>query len=319
LRINSRQELQVAAVVVTFNRHTLLLKSISALLGQTRPLDALIIVDNASTDGTREHLERLGHLGNPQIIYLLQTENTGGAGGFKAGLQYCLERGFDWVWLADDDAIALPDTIEKLLAIDPQPANLYGSSAVFQNQNDEWTLCWPCTADIADRPRTIRNLGEVSSVYETDLAPFLGCFVSGQLLSTIGLPDAGFFISGDDLEFTERARAHGARVFLVRDSLVQHPRPDDYTVTYFGRQFLCLRLPPWRRYYYVRNKIIIARLYYGARLFTQTLPGLLLRMIATLKHEKQRRAQASAFLLGIWHGVRNLRGRRVSPGKWSSV
>ena len=54
-------DLRVAAVVVTYNRKELLMECLEALLRQTRPLQAIYIIDNASTDGTPELLHREGY------------------------------------------------------------------------------------------------------------------------------------------------------------------------------------------------------------------------------------------------------------------
>jgi len=85
--------LRVCAVVVTYNRKDLLVECLEALRRQTGPLDAIYIIDNASTDGTPELLRSRGYrdgavIENPldgsEIIirYVRLPVNTGGAGGF---------------------------------------------------------------------------------------------------------------------------------------------------------------------------------------------------------------------------------------------
>src|SRR5690606_27933775 len=97
----------------------------------TRPLQAIYIIDNASTDGTPELLHRMGYTPSPQggtltletpgnqekvkIIHIRLPENTGGAGGFHEGVKRAYNDGYDWIWLMDDDAEPLEDALEKLL------------------------------------------------------------------------------------------------------------------------------------------------------------------------------------------------------------
>src|ERR1700761_1080776 len=107
----------VAAVLVTFNRAELLLNCLDALMRQKRRLDRIFIIDNASTDGTREKLQRAGWLDNPAVEYVGMTENTGGAGGFHEGTKRAFEAGYDWLWLMDDDVLAHDDCLEKLLSV----------------------------------------------------------------------------------------------------------------------------------------------------------------------------------------------------------
>ena len=76
--------MKIAAVVVTFNRKEYLVKNIEALLAQVNaPMDILII-DNASTDGTEETIRHYMDAG--QIHYENTGENLGGAGGFNFGM-----------------------------------------------------------------------------------------------------------------------------------------------------------------------------------------------------------------------------------------
>jgi|YelNatPaOPRAMG01_1025707.scaffolds.fasta_scaffold60829_1 rhamnopyranosyl-N-acetylglucosaminyl-diphospho-decaprenol beta-1,3/1,4-galactofuranosyltransferase len=102
----------VAAVVVTYNRKDLLRQCLDGILRQTRPVDAIYVVDNASTDGTgqmiaAEYADR--------VIYERLPENTGGAGGFHHGMKRPYEDGHDWIWVIDDDVVHDPDCLKALL------------------------------------------------------------------------------------------------------------------------------------------------------------------------------------------------------------
>src|SRR5208283_3808991 len=114
----------VCAVVVTYNRKCLLLECLEALFKQTYPLEAIYIIDNASTDGTPEMLKGKGVIRsilNPDnypleeatevvisgmhkihIHYFRMHENIGGAGGFYYGTRLAHEAGHKWIWLMDD-------------------------------------------------------------------------------------------------------------------------------------------------------------------------------------------------------------------------
>ncbi len=118
---------RVAANIVTYNRKQLLCECLNALLEQTSPLDAIYIIDNASTDGTPEYLLENGFIDNPlypdtkpleavknlslrtitdktvSIHYVRMHENTGASGGQYEGIRRGYEKGFNWLWLMDDD------------------------------------------------------------------------------------------------------------------------------------------------------------------------------------------------------------------------
>ena len=95
---------KVCAVVVTYNRKELLRQCLHSVLQQTRPLDCILVVDNASTDGTLDLLN--AEFSNVEQLKL--PTNTGGAGGFKAGMQWAYCKGYEWVWVMDDDIEVLP-------------------------------------------------------------------------------------------------------------------------------------------------------------------------------------------------------------------
>src|SRR4051812_18012026 len=97
---------RVCAVVVTFNRKKLLVECLRGLLAQTRPLDHLIVINNASTDGTADMLAAEF----PELDVVHLPSNVGGAGGFHAGMKWARENGFDWTWVMDDDVAPFPET-----------------------------------------------------------------------------------------------------------------------------------------------------------------------------------------------------------------
>src|SRR5256885_7130786 len=101
----------VCAIVVTHDRRHMLAECLQALAGQTQPADRVLVVDNASTDGTREMVER----DHPEVDVLALPTNEGGAGGFHEGMRRAYEDGAEWMWLTDDDTIPRADALEELL------------------------------------------------------------------------------------------------------------------------------------------------------------------------------------------------------------
>ena len=104
---------KIAAVVVTYNRYSLLTECINALKCQTYSLFDILIIDNASTDGTGEKLKEFVDQGS--IQYFNTGSNIGGAGGFNYGIRTAYELGYDYFWLMDDDTIPSETALEQLL------------------------------------------------------------------------------------------------------------------------------------------------------------------------------------------------------------
>lgn len=89
-----------AALIVTYNRKELLKQSIEALLRSETPCD-IIVIDNASTDGTETALEPF--IGSGRISYHNTGANLGGAGGFNFAIKTALKQGYEYMWIMDDD------------------------------------------------------------------------------------------------------------------------------------------------------------------------------------------------------------------------
>src|SRR5947209_6687626 len=102
----------VWAVVVTFNRKALLEQNLAALDASKPKPDHVLVIDNASTDGTPEMVREKFPWADLRTL----PENVGGAGGFHAGMQTAYDGGAEWIWLMDDDTIPQPDSLAKLLA-----------------------------------------------------------------------------------------------------------------------------------------------------------------------------------------------------------
>jgi hypothetical protein len=97
---------------------------------------------------------------------------------------------------------------------------------------------------------------------------------------------------------------------LATRSLLRHPVADDYTVKVFGKEILCLKLPPWKRYYDTRNRLLVARKHYGAEFYYKTIPGSIIRLFSILWFEPRRLAQLHAFFAGFIDGVLGRQGMR---------
>jgi rhamnopyranosyl-N-acetylglucosaminyl-diphospho-decaprenol beta-1,3/1,4-galactofuranosyltransferase len=103
------KSMKVLAYIHTFNDADVIEKTIAALLRQTRAVDEILVVDNASTDGTLDQscLQHATVVRHPQ--------NVGTSGAVGTGMRYALEHGLDWIWIFDPDGLPEPDALEKLL------------------------------------------------------------------------------------------------------------------------------------------------------------------------------------------------------------
>ena len=211
------------AVVVTWNRRLLLEQCLQALMSQTRACDRVLVVDNASDDGTAERLAAWGD----RITVLRLDRNTGGAGGFNAGVRAAVQGGADRIWLMDDDVLPEPQALERLLAAE-QALAARGVEAAFLCS----TVRTPQGAltNVAEVDGRLNDLGYAAWGEHLDLglmatrqATFVSLLASRDQLLAHGLPLAPMFIWGDDTEYTLRL-SRDRPGFVVGDSRAVHVR-----------------------------------------------------------------------------------------------
>jgi GT2 family glycosyltransferase len=212
---------RVTAVVVTFNRKALLLECLAALERQTYPVDRILVVDNASTDGTREAVEAAGRA----VDYLRLRRNGGGAEGFHYGVREALAGEPAWVWLMDDDCEPARDALERLLASAAAARAETGAVVPAVRTEDGRPLPLHRGRIVSRLVRApIQALGEAETAQPEagcDFASFVGPLFRASALRTMGPPLREAFLRFEDLEYAARLREHG-RMWLIRDAVVVH-------------------------------------------------------------------------------------------------
>ena len=206
---------QVCAVVVTYNRLEMLKECISALNRQTVPCD-ILAVNNASTDGTRKYLDE-----NDSVSSIHMKENTGGAGGFNAGMKEAVKRGYKYIWVMDDDTLPFPGALEKLLEADQILQGRYGwlSSVALWKDGRECVMNRQKLLKAFYRDIHLMRYGLVRA----EQATFVSLFLRSDTVRKHGLPIREFFIWGDDIEYTRRISVRKKMpCYVAGQSLVTH-------------------------------------------------------------------------------------------------
>jgi GT2 family glycosyltransferase len=288
----------VAAVVVTYNRRDLLLESLAAVTGQTRAPDAVIVIDNASTDESAEAVR----LGFPSAQLSVLGQNTGGAGGFACGIALALADGADLIWLMDDDTVPEPEALAALLAARQRQPGRPGRPPAVVASRVVWTdgrahpMNTPRAKPFASKAELAAAAAAVDGGLPIRSASFVSILVDAEACRERGLPQADYFLWNDDFEFTTRLLRGGAGL-LCPASVVVHKT----------RTFGSTDVDPGQRFYYeVRNKIWTLRsgaalapaerlLYTGATLR---------RWARTYARSSDRKTLRSCLRRGLAAGVR---------------
>jgi GT2 family glycosyltransferase len=300
---------KICAVVVTFNRKELLVGCLRALQGQTRSLDAILVVDNASTDGTLELLKSEF----PDVEVLSLTKNEGGAGGFYAGMKRAFERGFEWIWIMDDDGTPAPDCLERLL----EQKTEENAEVLVPIQRDSsgrnygvgvWNRFYvDVTDEVIARKRAARG---------AYLFAFVGPLISRGVVAKIGLPRREFFIWFDDYEYGLRLQTKlGARVQVVPDATFHHDiGGKTREVRLLGKTSRRNESPAWKTYYGTRNN---GWTLLRTRRNLSEIGWFLVReawlLVGDVLFEKDRGKRVLMRLRGFCDGFLGRMGKRVEP------
>lgn len=222
---------RVTAVIVAYNREELLRETLAGLAGQRRPVDEIVVVNNASTDNSAAVVREVA----PEARLITLTENTGGAGGFAVGMAAALaelpEHDPDWIWVMDDDTVPGPEALAQALeAVERDDAEQRAAGAALPQlavlgSRVVWT-------DGQDHPMNTPKEKIGVSAAERARAQFVGgmairsisfvsAFVRAGRVRELGLPIADYFLWNDDFEFSARV-LRGQRGLYVPESVVTH-------------------------------------------------------------------------------------------------
>jgi GT2 family glycosyltransferase len=214
-------------VVLSWNGVELTLDTLRSLAACRLPVGwdlHTLVVDNASTDGSPERVRA----GFPGVELLALAENRRFAGGNNAGLERALAAGADAVMLLNNDVVADPKLLEKLLAaLEEQPgAGAVAPLIYFAPPTDTiWYgggRCRPWLAHSSHRGLRERDRGQYRSIEDTGYLTGCCLLATAEAWRKVGFLDERYFIYAEDADWCLRARAAGFRLLFVPTARLWH-------------------------------------------------------------------------------------------------
>jgi len=302
----------VASVTVAYNAANLLPRQMEALLRQTRSLEEVIVVDNASSDGTSALIaERY-----PQVTLLRMPENLGIGAGLAAGLKYAaLEKRHDWVWTFDQDSVPNDDALEVLLEGTESLGNNDGEVGIAAAMpvHIETGICYP---PLLWRDGYVQPSAEQlrKPIWFADLVISSGCMVRRDVVEKAGLPRMDLFMYFVDFEYCLRARSLGYKIAVVTRSRFAHEIGNAREVRLPGYSRLWPDRAPWSEYYMSRNLTYAAWwLYPSSRTKRFVVRHLARHAGGVLLFGSNKLACLRKMAQGFWDGRRASLGIRFRP------
>lgn len=296
---------RVCAVVVTYNRQALLRECLLALEAQSWAVDHILVVDNASTDGTLAMLAS----NFPHCQTLALATNSGGAGGFHAGVRAAYDQGFDWLWLMDDDGRPASDCLERLLAHQCPNGVLVPVQQASRGHFYGIGVWRGIDVNITDEV-----LAQQRPVRGNYIFAFVGPLISRAVVAQVGLPNKDFFIWYDDSEYALRIMATpNAQIVVIPDAIFFHDfGGTSREVRFLGRASIRSHQPAWKAYYSARNPLyIITRIRRNLRDFLVYSRYQLRYLVGDILYEPDRWKRVQLRLMGFRDGALGRLGKRV--------
>lgn len=259
---NPNPSRRLVAVVVTYNRLNQLQQTLARLLAEpAAQLEAVVVVDNASTDDTGRWLATQT---DPRLQVLALPVNSGGAGGFSAGMRYAVDRlDPDWLVVMDDDARPAPGALAAFHALpqdkwDAVCAAVYHPDGPVCDMNRparnpfwRWREFWQ-TVRAGRAGFHFDDQHFDGPPLDIDVASFVGLFLSRRAIALQGYPDPALFLYGDDALYTLELSAAGGRIGFEPGIRFDHD------MSTYGDRTGPMK-PLWKVYYYHRNLLLLYR------------------------------------------------------------
>ena len=306
---------RIVAITVTYNRTSTLFRCLESLREQTISVYKILVIDNNSGIKEKEILKQFAE--QYDIIDVLWlSENTGGAGGFEAGMKAardCYDA--DWYWIMDDDAYPRPDCLEQLLNCQQQFPNVGGMCPLiygidlreYQFYHHKRLEGW-----MLNERQIVHKYEELEGVVQVDANAFVGPLFSRKAVEAVGIADGSLFIYGDDTEYTYRV-SRKFEVYVVKSAIIEHQDPplsDNYMAP-----------DAWWKEYSIRNKYFLIREFKSNVIIRMmaysiiTLKILKLMIAAAIKpkYKGYHEVRLKILNMAVMDGLKNRRGKTLDP------
>lgn len=237
----------IGVVIVTFNRLEKLIKTLKAYEDQTLAPAYIVVVNNASSDGTAAYLEKWAGKKERFKKYILNLpKNIGGSGGFHVGEEKALSLDAQWVMIADDDAYPECDYIEGMQTYinehDTSNVSVVCGKVLQQGSFLNAHRCRMKSPWYISFAKKLSEKDYKKEAVEFQFASYVGCVISVDKMRKAGLVTGEYFIWYDDFEHSLRLSKFGRLILIPKFTIIHDCDAEHVKVS-------------WKSYYGWRNLI----------------------------------------------------------------
>jgi GT2 family glycosyltransferase len=297
--------MRVLAHIHTMNDAAVIGQLLDALRHQTRPPDAILIVDNALTDRT------LDRTFPDNVTIVRNPRNLGTSGAIDIGFTHALEHGFDWAWIFDADSVPELDVLEKLLTFFGRLSTTEQEQVCFLAG-----LALNAAREVKEPPISLQGgrmralpIARDREFTKCDCALWSGSFFRMAAVARIGLPSVDYMLDVAEVEYGYRARQLGLTSYIVHNCVISHdvgraPGAEQRLQRLGPMRVRLYEISPARCYYSVRNMIYFWLYQYKPRRLAPALRGIV-RSLATTSNFVVRPVSHRHHLIACMRGLRD--------------
>lgn len=284
--------MKISVVIVTYNRLEKLKNALNKYEQQEFKQENIIVVNNASTDGTKEFLEKWEKRDISKRFVINLEENLGGAGGFYIGMEKAVKLDTEWIWLSDDDAYPRKDALLNL--------NNYYESLSVKEKNRIVALAgivYYLGGNLQPGHRRSLELSKFKLrfsipkeedynkiAFPINIFSYVGTLIKKDALLKVGLDEKDYFIYSDDAEHSIRLNKVG-KIYCVPNSIVDHDTTKQ-----------AHKVIGWGTYYETRNTLLLIKKHFPKRYFwIKYLKGYISNVVLSSKSKKQKMLYKAAY------------------------
>jgi len=346
---------KVYVIILNYNGWVDTIECLESVLGNDYPNYQVIVVDNNSPNNSMEYIKAwakgkldvwvksdhpLRHLSFPPvkkpISYVYYTREEAERGGvleyerdlegkIPEGIKRAYKKGYDWLWLMDDDAEPVEDSLKKLEKFfNEKKVVALASSVLLTNgqvaYNHRGSVNLGSIFPLIQKPIPFKKYKKLK--VEIDMASFVGILVSRRAIDKVDFPKKEFFIHHDDVEYCIRLRKVG-KILLIPDSKIIHKEAAKKGIpkVFLGRK--SIRIPYekfWLTYYGKRNLVWLGKKYSTNKLnfylgFIKSLSRSILGVLLFDDNKfKRTKFIINAYIDGLKDNFDNEKPRRILYG-----
>lgn len=295
--------MKITALVVTFNRLDKLKKCWAAI--EQLSFHQVVIVDNASTDGTYEWLSKVQ---DPRLVILQNENNEGGAGGFLLGSEWIANNTkSDWVLIFDDDAYPEKNILDNFIVSDKRNAKVIASNVYDLNgsrckMNIPWVKIPNNIYDVLlYKKKPFLYEANKEGYSEIITFSFVGVFIDFETLKhSYSEIKKELFIYFDDVYYSWSLKNLGCKMIYNPELIFHHDVVESTSA-----------ILPWKIYYLARNLILSRKIFPSEPPFS--ILSIILRLskyIYMVKKSNNKIVYLKSLFKGMADGVKyNFKGK----------